>query len=715
MNRTQLLLLFTLLISVFAYSSASAQTKFDISLLDNPQKNGPEIAGQLATIEVDVYNPEPGNRLYLENGFRSARFINEKEWWAISDTVEAYRIDIVYSKYPLRKGVYREIYPLLFNRIKATITMDDGLNDSHLEWNKILQTRCENDQQVDSLFHGVVIWYRTDTEMNATEDSPAVSKIQKIKVEQERLISEQMSLEELEGNVDFFMSQTSLPDSLKTALSDKQLDEKIAYLKRFYAERLEKAEDMDLSKIDSATYSGLLNDIGGFLSQYGHGDPVVMKVLDRHPEWKNMLVINDWTGSMYSYGAQVVEWHLLNFEHSGIQTITLFNDGDAKGQDEKEIGDTEGIYTEKADNVPQLLDLFNYVMLRGGGGDGPENDIEAILHAIEENPNFSEVVLIADNLACVRDIELADRIGVPVKVILCGYNEKMGVNKHYAYLASVTGGGIYTIDEDIENIKVKLNKEGDEVVSILDDRITLSSNKCKDRFLGRSKKIVEYTLKTGRFRKRKVRTLNASDKELNEVPHWIFRCSHMKNLNLSNNRLKEVPREISYLKSLAKLDLSFNQLEELPKSLSRVKYITHINLSNNQLSEFPDQLKYMKHLKELDLSGNSLTKFQSLKTRHLSKLNLANNDLEAITAAMRKHRHLIELNLSGNSLSELPLNLPTSGKLKKLDLSNNNISSLPSDLSLFIRLEELNLSGNPLSESDKNRLKEELIFTKITF
>lgn len=712
MNRTIFLLFFSVLVSGSIGYHALSQTKFDPSLLDNPQKNGPEVASQLTTIEMEVYQPTTGNRLYLENDFRSAQFANENDWLSISDTVEAYRVDIVYSKYPLRKGVYNEIYPLLFNRIKATIEMDDALNNSSLEWNKILQTNCKNDQQVDSLFHGVVIWYRTESELNAAEIAPTKNKIDKIKIEQARLLSEQMSLEELEGNVEFFLNQTSLPDSVRKSLAHKTVDEKIAYLRRFYEERMESAEDMDLSKIDTSTYNRLLTDIDGFLGHYGSGDPVVMKVLDRHPEWKNMLVINDWTGSMYSYGAQVLQWHLLNFEQSGIQTITLFNDGDMKSQDEKEIGDTEGIYTEKADNVPQLLDLFNYVMLRGGGGDGPENDIEAILHAIEENPTFSEVVLIADNRACVRDIELADRIGVPVKIILCGYSEKTGVNKHYAYLANITGGSIHTIDQDIENLNVQLNKDGDEVDSIADDRILLSSNKCKDRYLGEDKTI-KYTLKTARFHKRKVRILDASHEDLAKIPNWLFRCLSLNDLNLSNNNLNDLPGEISYLRSLAKLDLSFNELTELPKSFNRIKFLTHLNLSNNLLTDFPEEIKYMKHLKELDLSHNSLEKFQSLKTRHLTKLNLSNNDLESISGSIKSHRVLIELNLSGNSLTAMPTNLPTSGKLRKLDLSNNQISSIPADLSALIRLEELNLSGNSLSESDKKRLKEELIHTKI--
>jgi hypothetical protein len=707
---------FSILIFLFvSFFSLNAQEKFDPSLLDHPKKNGKQVADQLNLIEVFEYTPEDGRHVFLENGLRSHKFINETDWLSIADTVEAYQIDIVYSKYPLRNGKYNEIYPLLFNRIKATIEMDASLNSTMLEWNKVMQTHCENDLQVDSLFHGVVIWYRTDSEFYPNKPDEDLEVSTPVNIERERLESEQMSWEEVQGNIEYMLTSTSIPDSLKNALLDKSTDEKIAHLKRHFQERILNSEDTDLRNIDSATYNQYVEKIGSFVNRYMSTDPVVSEVLNRHPEWQNVLIVNDWTGSMYGYGAQVVEWHLLNLDHSGIKQITLFNDGDHKAQRDKEIGETEGIYTEDADNIDAIIDLFNYVMLKGGGGDGPENDIEAILHAMEENPDFSELVLIADNNACVRDIELADRIGVPVRIILCGYSEKRGVNKHYAHLAHITGGGIYTIDQDIEDLKVKTNQKG-EVVSIPDERLKLSSSKCNNRAMRLGKKVTEYNLKTARFRKRKVRILNASNYSLETVPNWVFRCYYLKELDLSENRLTELSSRISYLNYLAKLNLSKNRLEELPRSFKRIKFLTHLNVSDNKLNEIPEQLKMMKHLKDLDLSNNEITKIHSLKTRTLGKLNLANNNIAVVPASIRRYKNLSSLNLSGNKLTKIPENLPKTGNtysIAKLDLSNNQISSLPDDLTPLMRLDELNLSGNQLSHADKQRLKKELIHTQV--
>ena len=74
----------------------------------------------------------------------------------------------------------------------------------------------------------------------------------------------------------------------------------------------------------------------------------------------------------------------MNLENSGVTTLTLFNDGNNKTTEKKTIGRTGGIYTGKANDPDELIELFTKVMQKGGGGDGPENDIEAILKVIEK-------------------------------------------------------------------------------------------------------------------------------------------------------------------------------------------------------------------------------------------------------------------------------------------------------------------------------------------
>jgi hypothetical protein len=182
-------------------------------------------------------------------------------------------------------------------------------------------------------------------------------------------------------------------------------------------------------------------------------DSTAFSALERNKKkWKNMLVVMDWTGSMYAYGASVVLWHSLNLRQDGILHFVFFNDGDAKSTDKKVKGQTGGIYKARTRDIDTVLLKMEQVMRNGHGGDGPENDVEAILMGITRIKHFEEVVLIADNRSSVRDLSLAHKINRPVRIILCGVDDIHPVHEDYLTLARVTGGSIHTIESDIEDL-----------------------------------------------------------------------------------------------------------------------------------------------------------------------------------------------------------------------------------------------------------------------
>ncbi|MSQ78345.1 MAG: hypothetical protein EXR21_01540 [Flavobacteriaceae bacterium] len=191
--------------------------------------------------------------------------------------------------------------------------------------------------------------------------------------------------------------------------------------------------------------------------QGGLQDSTAFKVFDRHPEWKKSLIVMDWTSSMYPYGASVVLWHALHHNSSGIKFYTFFNDGDNKPEYAKVMGYTGGIYHAEADDLDEVIKLFRLVMRKGTGGDIAENDIEALIEAQKEYPNFNQLILIADNSACVRDFKLSDSIKVPVKIILCGTSR--GINPMFLNLAAKTRGSLHTIEEDILLMADSMNQD----------------------------------------------------------------------------------------------------------------------------------------------------------------------------------------------------------------------------------------------------------------
>jgi hypothetical protein len=187
-------------------------------------------------------------------------------------------------------------------------------------------------------------------------------------------------------------------------------------------------------------------------------DNDLFKVLKRIPGIEQQAIVVDFTGSMTPYYTQLMSWFFLQ-KYAGPTSFLFFNDGNATRDDRKRIGNTGGLYSFRTDNLDTVLHYALKTTNGGSGGDAPENDVEAVLQAIKENPKVKEVILVADNWADMRDYQLIRKIDKPVKVILCGTGE--GINTQYLDLAKATKGSLHTIEEDIADL-TKVS-EGHEV------------------------------------------------------------------------------------------------------------------------------------------------------------------------------------------------------------------------------------------------------------
>ena len=201
--------------------------------------------------------------------------------------------------------------------------------------------------------------------------------------------------------------------------------------------------------------------LSGLINTEELPDSTVLNVFERNKVWKDMLIVADLTGSMAPYTAQVLVWLRLDMKNNRAKHFTFFNDGDLKLDDEKEIGSTGGIYHSEGTRFDDILDLARETMINGLGGDAAENDIEAILEGLDSCSNCGDIVLIADNLAPVKDYELLEKVNKPVKVIVCGYSGI--INPQYLNIARKTKGSVHTIEEDITNL-MEIN-EG-EIITI---------------------------------------------------------------------------------------------------------------------------------------------------------------------------------------------------------------------------------------------------------
>lgn len=179
----------------------------------------------------------------------------------------------------------------------------------------------------------------------------------------------------------------------------------------------------------------------------------VYRVLTRNQKWGKKIIVCDLTSSMYPYAKQINTWLKLYLTKDTSQPIfVFFNDGNNKIDAEKKIGATGGIYSCKAKTCDDLVNTMKMTIKNGEGGDSPENVVEALLSGIKKVNKPDNVILIADNWAKVRDINLLPRIKVPVRVILCGVFEGMEINADYLNIAYKTKGSIHTIEEDITEL-----------------------------------------------------------------------------------------------------------------------------------------------------------------------------------------------------------------------------------------------------------------------
>jgi hypothetical protein len=190
-------------------------------------------------------------------------------------------------------------------------------------------------------------------------------------------------------------------------------------------------------------------------------DSVVLSVFTQNDKkWKDYVLVQDVTGSMYPYLTQTLLYLKEHMKSSETEKFVFFNDGDK--QPDGLIGRTGGTYYVSSSDYSEIERTAFACMEGGNGGKAPENDIEAILYGYKKFPNCKGAVLIADNYSRIRDISLMKRLvdaKKPVDVVICGAGKNGEVNIDYLYIAKITGGTIHTLTESYGDLKSK--KDGD--------------------------------------------------------------------------------------------------------------------------------------------------------------------------------------------------------------------------------------------------------------
>ncbi|WP_298411018.1 hypothetical protein [Hydrotalea sp.] len=171
--------------------------------------------------------------------------------------------------------------------------------------------------------------------------------------------------------------------------------------------------------------------------------------------FKNALLVVDVTASMSLYTVQLLHWLQQIDTLHAITQFACFNDGNDIPTERKILGNTGGIYIEPYSNMNNAAVLMETAMHRGSGGDTPENVCEALIQSIAACAACEEVILIADNWAPVRDIELLQQIKKPVQIMICGGT--IGVHPDYVTIACKTQGSLRFTDGAITDFSALKN------------------------------------------------------------------------------------------------------------------------------------------------------------------------------------------------------------------------------------------------------------------
>ena len=385
----------------------------------NAQQSSFEKVTALQEREVKEYVPEltSGQYVYLEMDYGSFSVSNRNEARKLSGAKIA-RIDLVYSDYP--QGV---AYPnLTKKRLQKLKELNPSLfTNTEIQWQLVRQTNCSDKRSAQKLFHGFVVTYRPQQTMESMSKEIAFL---------DSIFNKSVDLEE---------------DAKSWTFSEKFVIDPITKQKKI------------ISRSDTIFLDKGIERVG-FIPNYRSRDSVVHVALERN-KWTNMAIVADLTGSMSPYSAQLLIWFKLNANNDFVKHFIFFNDGDKTPNNKKVIGKTGGIYDMKTSKFEDVENLARTTMKNGFGGDAPENDVEALIKAIEVCPTCEDIVLIADNWAPIKDISLLTQISKPIKVILCGSD--YGINTEYLDLARATGGSVHTIEEDLTQL-MHLN-EGQEI------------------------------------------------------------------------------------------------------------------------------------------------------------------------------------------------------------------------------------------------------------
>lgn len=191
------------------------------------------------------------------------------------------------------------------------------------------------------------------------------------------------------------------------------------------------------------------------------------------------------------------------------------------------------------------------------------------------------------------------------------------------------------------------------------------------------------------------------DGNLKELPTTALDLGpSVKTLDATNNRLAEVPAQLCKLTGLQRLVLCQNKLTLLHPAICQLSSLKILLLDSNLLTELPADIGTLTLLEKLSVSSNALTALpDSMRMlKKLKSLNVSSNRLAELPAALGDCTELEELDARSNAISELRPELGQLVRLRMAQMDSNAVARVaPEVLRGCAMLQTLSLHGNPIT------------------
>lgn len=383
------------------------------------------------------------NTIRLRMDFNSPIILNPEDVNFIKD-VSVLKVELYYTAFQLSETFSQP--KLNRERLQNLQKIFPGLfNQSFVTWEFKGQNDCKNEQIARGYFHGFVITYIPKPSEETTHRE--VASLKTIVTSDSLGYDSVYTVYKTRLKKKRYKTGSYLPTSKRKKEMGIVYDTKGLFKRR----KMQYAVKIDTVRTGVQYHKFVRGKNAMAFVKRNLADSTIFAVLRRNEKWNNIAFVCDVTGSMSAYTTQLLVWYKLNSLNNKVNYFTFFNDGDNKSEWKKRIGKTGGIYHINAGNYEAVELMIQSAMMAGSGGDAPENNCEALLETIRQKPDAKEFVMIADNFANIKDIELLKSISKPVHIIICGTGNFM-VNTDYLDLARATKGSVHSIEQDIDNL-----------------------------------------------------------------------------------------------------------------------------------------------------------------------------------------------------------------------------------------------------------------------